>query len=536
MKHIGALWIFILAIIRPSYPAPIHVQADNCGLEAGKFFADGNVRIESGKYTLSADSASGDEATGEIIASGGIQFTSPLGMLSSQCITYNLESEKFTAQGDVRLSYYVEELPEILLTADSIHGDANTGEVEALGEILFRSNNRTLTGKSITYNYKQQTGIAVGARAEVDGVHFRGDEITLEPNRYVVRDAIFTTCDKEAPHFHLSAREIIVSPGKRISARKVGLHFLNQTLLSVPGYTSKLDSKGKSKLDMPSIGISGRYGAYLTHSVDFSKQADTTTSLELRLSSKRSIQAGLFFNRSSNTPIYARASYREPSYRGTQPDLMLSRLPEIGLRFGTAEALTNYADTHEPLDITTELANPLRKLKSNNRPKLIGDIGIGRFEESPNRVSSGRLDVRTLACIDSIRLDQQTTVSIGLSARHSIYEGHRRYSALGTKLGVARKLGSRSYISLAWVSYSVHGQTPFEFDRIEMPKELTGICALPAGKLSVELWARYDIEGKRIFDSSISVSKRFHCLEPRVTWRDRSQEFSFGLSLVNIED
>ena len=442
---------------------------------------------------------------------------------------YDPVGEQFTASGNVRVTY-----EDVLLTADTVSGDGATGDIEALGGVTFQSEGRSLTGESFTYNFKTKVGNARNASASIDNIFFRGEELKSEPGRYTVTGSSFTTCNAEKPHYHLSARELVIEPGKKLLARDVGIVLFGNRLIRVPKYSMGLSGEKESKSTFPAIGISGRYGIYAGYELDLATGPRTIGTLDVRLSTREVLQGGLMYDRLAGRPVFLRATYKQPFYGGGRSDLMVSRLPEIGVRFSSGRAAGRRSSAREPLDLSRGLIDPLRPASPGIGLNVIGELGVGKLIEEPHQISSERVDGRVVAWLDPVGLDSRTLVSPGVSARLSHYGGGDDYSALGFRLAVARRLGTDSFASLTYVTHSIHGQTPFEFDKIELADELAGRIRFPAGSVVLELGGRYDLRGHRFFDTEISVAKTMHCLEPKLTWRNRFQEFSVDVGLVGF--
>jgi hypothetical protein len=164
---------------------------------------------------------------------------------------------------------------------------------------------------------------------------------------------------------------------------------------------------------------------------------------------------------------------------------------------------------------------------------VIGEAGIGHFSEEPSEVESTRLDLRAIAWLDPLHVGD-TMLMPGLLARLSHYGTGDDYVGLGFQLAAARRLGPKSYVSLTYVTHAITGNTPFDFDPIEIPQELAGRLQFPVGDYTLAFGMRYDTQRGRMFDSEVSISKPFHCIEPKFTWRNRFREFAFNVGLVGF--
>ena len=440
---------------------------------------------------------------------------------------YDYDAQTFRAEGNAFVRYN-----DITLTADLVTGNAE-GDFEATGDFTFTQGERTVKGESFIFNYKTRIGHSTDASVSADGIYFHGQSLDSKPDGYSLTDSTFTTCDRVHPHYYLSARELIIRPGDEIVARGVRFVLYGKMLFGVPKYTVGLKQGQRTGMKLPSVGISGRYGTFIAHNLDVSSRPGLSGKLALRLSTEQAFQGGIKLDRVSGSPVFLNLTYREPYYGGLNPDTTVSRLPEVAYRFygkGTPPIGGNRGDS---LYLTRTLLNPTTDEGSGNGLNLVGEVGVGRFKEDPSGADSTRSDLRAMAWLDPVNLGD-AIVMPGVLARLSHYGTGDNYTSLGFQLAVARKLGPKSYLSLAYVTHAITGSTPFDFDPVEIPLELAGRLQFPLGKYAIGVGVRYDLQKSRVFDSEVSVSKVFHCIEPKLTWRNRFREFSFSVGLAGF--
>ena len=437
---------------------------------------------------------------------------------------------QFTALGNARITYR-----DVLLTADRVVGNAVTGDVEAAGNVCFKSAARSLRGETFSYNLNTGIGLASNAAAEADGLFFRGAELTSSPTKYRLVGSRFTTCNLEHPHYYLSARELTMEPRKRLVARGVKLVIHDKTILSLPRYRVDLRPiEERRDFRLPTIGVSSRSGVYAGYEFDIKHKPDTSGTLDVRFSSKLLIQGGLSYDSIAGKPVFLRAMYHEPYYAGTNRNSIVSRLPEIGFRFGSSALPRRYSTSTEPLSLSRELINPLSENAEPGKMRLYGEASWGAFSEQPDYTASGRLDARAMALMDAIYLAPNTLFSPGLYGRVSSYGNRDTYTDVAFRLAASQKLGERSYFSAGYIVHSTRGVTPFDFDAVELHDELGAGLVFPIGEYDLELRARYNLQQDRLFDTAVSVSRLFHCIEPRITWRNRFRQVSFNVGLVQF--
>ncbi|MHB0912015.1 MAG: hypothetical protein ACYC2Y_01040 [Armatimonadota bacterium] len=473
-----------------------------------------HVRAEDVQY---------DPGTEQVVAVGDAHFETEDYSISGQSISYDYGKRVFAAEGGVKSLHQ-----GVTLTADRLEGSDATGDVKATGSVVFTSESRTLIGDSFTYNYKTEHGLATDARASSGGLYFKGAELASEPGLYTIKKARLTGCDREEhPHYYLSAREMVIEPGKELVAKNVSLFLGGMKILYLPKYSVGLgEGGGGSKL--PIIGASEESGLFTGYEFDLGSGERTTGGLAVRLSAREVLQAGLMYDRIDDKPIFVRMSYRMPFYGGARPYLLVSRLPEVGVRFTSEPRLEG---SREPLNL---FSGSFEKV-SDGKPKIewAAEASIGRFAEEPTDVSENRLDARVTAWLTPIPIGKRTCISPGVVFSTSRY-GDSSYDVLGFRVTLARQFAENLYGELSFAERRTSGETPFDFDRVELSRELSGRVQFPVGDFLIGVGGRYDLRGGEFFDAEYSLGKTFHCLQPEISWRKREKELSFNLKLVGM--
>lgn len=443
---------------------------------------------------------------------------------------FHPETQEFTAEGSAKIVY-----GDITLTADQVTGNADSGEVEATGHVHFQNAARSLTGNTFKYNFKTDVGLATNANAGSDHMYFRGAEMKSEPGKYTLKDSRFTSCDLENPHYYITARELVIEPNKMLTAKGVSLVMYGKTLFRLPTYHARLGPhKRKTGLRLPNIGVERSGGFFAGYGFDLDHSLDTQDTLDVRLSTKWLFQGGLKYESIAGGPAFGRLTYREPYYGGSEKNLIVTRLPEVGFRFGAQAADQQYSSTNESLTLSRGLISPLEIEPKAARVSFVGEVGAGEFREEPDPVTSWRLDARALSWLKPIDLGGNVFFAPGVSGRMSCYEGGNIYSDLGLRLAVAKRLGSKSYVSVGYIAHSVHGATPFHFDAVDLRDEFAARVGFPVGEYTLELGGRYDLNNHGIFDTEVSIAKTVHCLEPKITWSKRFSQMSLGIGVVGF--
>ena len=136
---------------------------------------------------------------------------------------------------------------------------------DTTGTPRFTSGDEAFSGRELVYNLDTGRGRVVGARTQIDDGFLLGGVIKqTAPDVVYARDAAYTTCDLDHPHYSLSAGRIKVEDGERVYTGPVRLRLLGlPTPIVLPfGYFPA--SEGRRSGPLPfRPGNDNVYGVYL---------------------------------------------------------------------------------------------------------------------------------------------------------------------------------------------------------------------------------------------------------------------------------
>jgi len=442
---------------------------------------------------------------------------------------YEFQTESFTASGDVHVRY-----GDIVITANSVTGNVRSGDVTADGNVVFRQGERTLEGRSFSYNFITGAAGAQDASGSADGIYFRGKRLTSEGARYVLTQSRFTTCDRQNPHYYLSAKELTILPGQRLTARNAEIFLFGTRIIRIPKYSIRLGERKRRHFDLPRIGLSSKYGLHAGYRFQLSRGDSTSGTLNVIMSTRQVFQGGLEYRQIAGKPIILNLVYRQPCYGGTATNSLVSRLPEIGYAFVSQDLEGQVYDADAPERVVRQLLRPEQRMNPQRPASYFGQFSAGYFIEEPGHIKSCRLDFRSAAWARPTSLGRNALLSPAITLRQSTYESGQTYTDLGLGLSVMKSLGKDSYASLTYAKHWVGGSTPFQFDAVEIKNELASELRFRMGSWGIGLGGRYDLEQNHFFDYEVSFSKVIHCLEPKLTWRKRFDEISLDINLVGF--
>ena len=91
----------------------------------------------------------------------------------------------------------------------------STGKI--VGKAIFRDGDTEFSEDSLAYNFKTKKGISYGARTQEGDAYLIAGVSKKQDNDWVdIKNGMFTTCDREKPHYHFRLSKGIVVPNEKV--------------------------------------------------------------------------------------------------------------------------------------------------------------------------------------------------------------------------------------------------------------------------------------------------------------------------------
>ncbi|MEW5768495.1 MAG: hypothetical protein AB1797_12930 [bacterium] len=147
---------------------------------------------------------------------------------------------KIIVWGEVKLRY-----GRIHLEADKIEFDPKTEEILATGEkVTLWDEDHEITGTSLLYDFKADTGTMLKASSYAEPNLYRGDKIELiDRQSLMVKKGGYSTCNLDHPHYHLAARTITIRLKDYLTAKDILVYIGSTPLFYLPLYYKSLKDK-----------------------------------------------------------------------------------------------------------------------------------------------------------------------------------------------------------------------------------------------------------------------------------------------------
>lgn len=485
-----------------------------------------------------------------------------------QDLLWKPEDNTFKSPGPVRIILTDAVTGEkTVIIADDAEGTAN-GDIVVRGGVRLQRAEGTLVGRDLKFNSQTQTGSVLEAKADLSGIHVQGSRLDLLPGRAIrATDAWFTTCSLPDPHFHITARQMEVSSGRRVKAKHVTFWLGKVRILSVPEL-SKSFSK-TSQLALPFPGYTKETGIQLHLRDDVVSDPGTLMTYDVGLSMRRTPTGTIAYShdvipqdpdagpptahltRASEplrtalvaTPpptlqsldenpaepprrasLYAMITSSAFEYNRKRTDLRVSRLPELGLEIAnlTGETPQSGAEPGRSRPSAFRAANWLVNMA----------LGAGYYKEAPTGASDERISLLTEAAGPFLEIAGPLHMRFGFTAWTNIYGRGTAYALIAPEAELDYLIDRRTLVGASYLTMKDFGSTPFVFDRRDITHELRLHLGHLGTRWAFDFGVNYDLDRSRAYDVEASVRRRWDCVEVGLGWRTRAQSISLIFNLL----
>jgi hypothetical protein len=463
--------------------------------------------LSAGGTKISGDEFTEDRAAGQIIITGNPRAERGTDVITATRMLVNQRTREFTAEGDV--------------------------VINQAGQI-FRT-------QRATYSFDTREGRVDAVRSRFGTWYTRTQELLLRPGpSYVGNHCFLSTCSREHAHWGLHPRKLTVYPNDKLIAEDVGFDLLGIRFFTIPRIVRSLKpgEEGGDNSSYPSIGYSNFYGPFIYD--DFTLIAGRPVRLDanVQINTFHEPSGGLLVATPGRLQGVGTLFYRDSADNQRSRHLQVSRLPEVGLVW------TNYPAARPGRFLANQISNVSYPgyLSVSRDWMFSGQISGGYFRQhhgtsttQPDGASKNgaRLGIQAQAVQPTVQLGPIRLNDFRLMARQNVYDSGDGYAVLGTGIGKRYRFGNWRLSIHRFDQFTV-GHTPFLVDDVDLNEEWRPRLAFETRGFSFSYYARLSGQRFNPYDQVFSISKVFHCLEPRITYRVRNQQIGFELRILGL--
>ncbi|MCC5648151.1 hypothetical protein LC607_35820, partial [Nostoc sp. CHAB 5824] len=426
----------------------------------------------------------------------------------------------FASDGSVRIEYNNLETNVISqMTANNVNYDAATGQVQAKGEVRLLRPDGVFTGREIDFNLKSNVGYITDAFLDTDFFRMRGERIERKEDGTVeLLKGVFTTCENENPDYRVRAGRLTVKPNQFVSARNITFYAGKTGLISLPSYRRNL--RASSRPAIPNVGFNRTDGLTFRQSDTLIEAPHESLFYDARINFRRlpagfvTYQKDVGFRSPNavpplgvvnivNDPLrgfleqltpptyqeFAQNRYNESneprqtffavaqndlfSYTRRRTDLLVSRLPEVGMRWTNLLGKRLSVDDRERRNERLRDGTQAILRRDPSAPFLVDFIAsAGIFNEKPTNATAGRLGMRLDVASQPILVSRNLALRAALSNQTALYSRGTVYNLFSPEVELNYVPDRNALFGVGYRFAESIGRTPFAFDARDIRHEL----------------------------------------------------------------
>lgn len=402
-----------------------------------------------------------------------------------------------------------------------------------------------------------------GMRIQKGTQRFLADEAEydLDAETGTARNVFFTTCTCERPDYHITAGSLMIRPNDKLVARNVSVYLGRTKLLTLPRMMLRMGGRSSTSSIFPRVGNDSRDGITLRQALRLIDTNQARSTLDLKLTQKHSLQAsvnarygvggrlvdfpgryvtyGTRRSRELNVPQpiaddcdpqllrptnaarlqpFGLFTMRQRTYDANDPGLVVYRQPELGVSYLGSQL----SFTRHKLDPRLELY-----------PQITASWGL--YKETPGQNTSlSRTQVVMQGAVNTLWLGPRTTIQPLGIASYADYPEGQSFRTWGWGIDAAHLARNDAYYSARYISRTSSGKTPFQFDNVDIKRELDITAQTYLHRHVFGLALNYDVSDMSLYDWEALYGQRTDCLGMYIRWNNRFRHLSFDIGLINL--
>jgi len=376
-----------------------------------------------------------------------------------------------------------------------------------------------------------------------------------------LQHATFTTCSNTRPDYHLTAREISLLPNHKLRAKGIALYVGNFKVLALPMIKIRAGRRSATRHVFPTPGFDQTDGVTLSQEFRVIDEDNLRANADLRFTEKKGIQGQIYsligldgnisdlpgryltFDSLRSGVLELPPETDENCASIAGPDPRAARLVGFGT-FALRQRTYNINNTGLMVDRRPELglsyrANQIYLTKSRLDPRLEiypqATTSWGLFRESPGLESStSRTTAGVLAAANILPLGPNTTLQPIFAYDWSGYGVPSDYRVASTGFDAGHLWRNGSIGSIRYIQRHESGQTPFQFDRVQINRELQTAMQVGFGGYVAGLVIGYNFDTGSVYDWEAMYGWRSDCLGTSIRYDQRLRKLTLNIHLINL--
>lgn len=472
-------------------------------------------------------------------------------IINADNVSFEKEKNLVDARGSVEVIY-----EDITVYGGHITYNTKTERVFAEGGFTLNYEGISIEGDTLDYEIKNRSGRAEGVDFEYQGIELGGRNIEFTTERFRLKNASFTTCDLEEPHYMVTAGEIVFYPKYGWLVAYWGYFWLGRfPIVPMPTYIYDMFAEQKEQRNVPpfpEIGSNDEDGVYINERLAWHVSRKLFGTYSLNYASKKGIGGGadadyiVTENSRGNVRLYGNFSdglwggvtHRWFFGKGIEEESNIPRaffaLPKR--RQYEFETTLSYREriNYERVSYYPNLV--LRSRKGDtfiNGVKYDAELNLGQLSEEDNvSLAKGGGSLTLYRRFPEMALGSLTP-KVSLDSR--FYSNGTKWVRTTVGIDLRKNFAENTYFGLGYLHYlSVDGQSPFKFEmyRFNSSDRLTSDLFFVIGETGLGFFTSYFLDTWEPEDIDYSLFFKLHCYNLTITYRSMRREFQLGFGLT----
>jgi|GEM_PF-660768 hypothetical protein len=473
-------------------------------------------------------------------------------IINANNLSYDRDNKIVTASGSVEIIYR-----DVTVHGRELTYNSNLNRVWADRGFTLCYGEISIEGKGLDYNIKVKGGQATDVTFKYQGVELSGKTIALSLESFDLKNATFSTCDLFAPHYRVTASEILLYPDYGWLVAYWGFFWLGPVpVVPMPTYIYDLKAAEKAKQNLPpfpEIGRNDEDGTFVNERLAWHLRRELSGTYSLTYAAKKGFGGGVsadyLLNEDSqgNTRLdynptnkfYGGVTHSWMFGPGIEPKILPGTFSFGELHKQKQYRLDTTVSYHERINYQRISFYPDLRLRSWRSPIFRNDVSYdyelaaGQVAEQNNTKLARGSGKFNLYWAIPIGFGGEITPSLGTDQNY--YSNNTNWLKNYASLEWNKTLTSQALLGLNYLHYfSINGTSPFLYElyHYRPADKLTGRLKTLLGETGLGLNLSYFLDTWQPEDIDYSLTFRMHCYDLQVLYRSLRNEFSLGFSLA----
>lgn len=475
-------------------------------------------------------------------------------IINADTVSYDRENNLVEAAGSVEVIY-----KDVTIYGNYLVYNTKLNKAWADRGFVLSYGDISMEGDTLEYEIKDKKGKATDVRFAYKGIELTGKRITLSVKEFKLRDASFTTCDLEGPHYHVTAGEIFFYPEYGWLVAYWGYFWLGPfPIVPMPTYIYDMLAEEKAQRNIPpfpEIGSNDEDGFYINERLAWHIRRELSGSYSINYAEKKGVgggaEADYILSEASRGNVRCYGNVSDGIFGGVTHRFFFGEevREEDGDHLGFF-ALPKYRQYELETSLTyRERINyervsyyPNLVLRSRRgeilrrEAKYDLELMAGMLKENDNVELARGGGILTLYGDFPETVAGKITPSLSLDGR--FYSNGRRWGKITGGIDLRKTFTENITLGLGYLHYFMsRGGSPFNFEmyRFSPSDRVTSDLFFIYGETGVGVSTSHFVDTWQPEDIDYSLLFRMHCYNLLVTYRSLRGEFELGFSLQGVE-